>query len=73
VFGQPWEEDRYRQVIHACALELDLQILAAGDQSKVRGWLHICLVPWRRASCADGPLVPMALPLAGLLGVRMQQ
>jgi ABC-type transport system involved in cytochrome bd biosynthesis fused ATPase/permease subunit len=44
VFGQPWEEDRYRQVIHACALELDLQILAAGDQSKVRAGLLLLLL-----------------------------
>lgn len=36
VFGQPWDETRYREVIHACALEMDLQILAQGDQSKVR-------------------------------------
>ena len=35
VFGQPWDEAHYRRVIHACALELDLQILAQGDQSKV--------------------------------------
>jgi ABC-type multidrug transport system fused ATPase/permease subunit len=34
VFGQPWDEARYKQVLHACALELDLQILPAGDQSK---------------------------------------
>jgi hypothetical protein len=36
IFGQPVNESHYRQVIHACALELDLQILAAGDDSKVR-------------------------------------
>jgi ATP-binding cassette, subfamily C (CFTR/MRP), member 1 len=34
VFGQPWDEAKYRQTIHACALELDLQILPAGDESK---------------------------------------
>jgi ABC-type transport system involved in cytochrome bd biosynthesis fused ATPase/permease subunit len=34
VFGQPWDEARYKQVLDACALELDLQILAAGDETK---------------------------------------
>ena len=37
VFGQPWDEAHYREVLHACALELDLEILAAGDLSKVGG------------------------------------
>jgi ATP-binding cassette subfamily C (CFTR/MRP) protein 1 len=35
VFGQPFDQEHYNNVIHACALELDLQILPAGDQSKV--------------------------------------
>lgn len=26
LFGLPFDEDRYKQVIHACALELDLQV-----------------------------------------------
>jgi ABC-type multidrug transport system ATPase subunit len=34
VFGQPWDASRYSSVLHACALELDLDILAAGDQTK---------------------------------------
>uniref|UniRef100_A0A383WNY2 Uncharacterized protein n=1 Tax=Tetradesmus obliquus TaxID=3088 RepID=A0A383WNY2_TETOB len=33
-FGLPFEEERYERVIHDCALELDLQILPKGDQSK---------------------------------------
>lgn len=37
VFGQPWDQERYERVLHACALELDLEILAAGDQTKVGG------------------------------------
>jgi ATP-binding cassette subfamily C (CFTR/MRP) protein 1 len=53
VFGQPWEEERYNQVIHACALELDLQILAAGDQSKVgRESLGCAAVPLCMQHCA---------------------
>ncbi|WIA12457.1 hypothetical protein OEZ85_012492 [Tetradesmus obliquus] len=33
-FGLPMDEERYSRVIHDCALELDLQILPKGDQSK---------------------------------------
>ncbi|KAG2422455.1 hypothetical protein HXX76_016025 [Chlamydomonas incerta] len=32
-FGLPFDEDKYKRVIHACALELDLQILPKGDQT----------------------------------------
>ncbi|KXZ48458.1 hypothetical protein GPECTOR_27g628 [Gonium pectorale] len=32
-FGLPFDEEKYKQVIHACALELDLQILPKGDQT----------------------------------------
>eukprot|EP00878_Enallax_costatus_P000230 GHUV01000294.1.p1 GENE.GHUV01000294.1~~GHUV01000294.1.p1 ORF type:complete len:1290 (+),score=442.33 GHUV01000294.1:122-3991(+) len=34
LFGLPFEEHRYERVILDCALELDLQILPKGDQSK---------------------------------------
>jgi ATP-binding cassette, subfamily C (CFTR/MRP), member 1 len=34
VFGQEWDEDKYNHVIHDCALELDLQILPKGDETK---------------------------------------
>ncbi|KAG1659734.1 hypothetical protein FOA52_006004 [Chlamydomonas sp. UWO 241] len=33
LFGSEMDEERYDEVISACALELDLQILPAGDQS----------------------------------------
>jgi len=33
-FGQEWDEDKYNHVIHDCALELDLQILPKGDETK---------------------------------------
>ncbi|KAJ5723567.1 hypothetical protein N7488_001602 [Penicillium malachiteum] len=35
IFACPWDEKRYRAVIKACALERDLAILDAGDQTLV--------------------------------------
>jgi ATP-binding cassette, subfamily C (CFTR/MRP), member 1 len=33
VFGKPYDDALYRQVLHACALEPDLKIMAKGDQT----------------------------------------
>jgi ABC-type multidrug transport system fused ATPase/permease subunit len=33
LFGLPFNEHRYRQVLHSCALEEDLQLLKSGDQT----------------------------------------
>jgi ABC-type multidrug transport system fused ATPase/permease subunit len=35
VFASPWDQKRYKQVIAACSLERDLEILDAGDQTLV--------------------------------------
>ncbi|RKP08930.1 P-loop containing nucleoside triphosphate hydrolase protein, partial [Thamnocephalis sphaerospora] len=35
LFGQTYDEDRYRRVLHACALERDLEILDAGDRTQI--------------------------------------
>ncbi|RKP04662.1 hypothetical protein THASP1DRAFT_33543, partial [Thamnocephalis sphaerospora] len=35
LFGQPYEETRYRQVLHACALERDIGSLQAGDYTLI--------------------------------------
>lgn len=35
VFASPWDERRYNAVIRACALQRDLEILDAGDQTLV--------------------------------------
>ena len=34
LFGTPFDEQKYAQVIHDCGLELDLQILPQGDMTK---------------------------------------
>jgi ATP-binding cassette subfamily C (CFTR/MRP) protein 1 len=60
VFGQPFDQEHYNRVIHACALELDLQILPAGDQSKVC-WR----CSWRPCLAPPGPLVSRLLPWPG--------
>ncbi|KAF8876218.1 hypothetical protein CPB84DRAFT_1853036 [Gymnopilus junonius] len=35
LFGLPYDEDRYRKVIQQCALEKDLELFEAGDQTEV--------------------------------------
>ncbi|KAF8966510.1 multidrug resistance-associated ABC transporter [Flammula alnicola] len=35
LFGSPYDEVRYRKVIHQCALEKDLELFEAGDQTEV--------------------------------------
>ncbi|KAL1741080.1 hypothetical protein HDZ31DRAFT_46206, partial [Schizophyllum fasciatum] len=35
LFGAPWDEDRYKKVLSQCALERDLQLFDAGDNTEV--------------------------------------
>ncbi|KAJ3557434.1 hypothetical protein NM688_g1473 [Phlebia brevispora] len=35
LFGSPYDEERYRNVIYQCALEPDLALFAAGDETEV--------------------------------------
>ncbi|TFK76754.1 P-loop containing nucleoside triphosphate hydrolase protein [Pluteus cervinus] len=35
VFGSPFDETRYQKVLHQCALERDLELFHAGDQTEV--------------------------------------
>ena len=35
LFGAPYDEERYRTVIEACALQPDLDILPAGDMTEI--------------------------------------
>lgn len=35
IFGSPFDEERYQQVIHQCALKRDLELFEAGDKTEV--------------------------------------
>lgn len=35
LFGLPFDSKKYKQVIHACALKADIDILSAGDQTEI--------------------------------------
>ncbi|KAF9233710.1 hypothetical protein BU15DRAFT_90237 [Melanogaster broomeanus] len=35
IFGAPYDEVRYKKVLHQCALEKDLELFEAGDQTEV--------------------------------------
>ena len=35
LFSSPWDAKRYKDVLHACSLERDLEILGAGDETMV--------------------------------------
>ncbi|PVG02126.1 hypothetical protein CPB86DRAFT_772767 [Serendipita vermifera] len=35
VFGSPFDEERYKKVLYQCALETDLDMFAAGDETEV--------------------------------------
>ncbi|KAJ3341071.1 Multidrug resistance-associated protein 1 [Gonapodya sp. JEL0774] len=35
LFGKPFDEQRYNDVIHSCALTRDLEILSAGDRTEI--------------------------------------
>ena len=35
LFGKPFDERKYDQILDACALKPDLEILTAGDQTEI--------------------------------------
>ncbi|KAJ2861529.1 hypothetical protein GGI22_002433, partial [Coemansia erecta] len=35
LFGEPYDRERYEEVLHACALKPDLRILVAGDMTEI--------------------------------------
>jgi ABC-type multidrug transport system fused ATPase/permease subunit len=72
LFGMPYDEARYKAVIHCCALELDLKILPKGDASMAgeRGInlsggqrQRVCLA---RAAYHDAQLLLLDNPLSAV-------
>lgn len=41
LFGRPFEGGKYDKVIKACALQPDLEILAAGDKTEIGEKVHV--------------------------------
>ncbi|KAF9149045.1 hypothetical protein BG015_009183 [Linnemannia schmuckeri] len=66
LFGSPFEQRRYDQVIEMCALKRDFEILEHGDQTEIAGHILLddCLsavdahtAKWLFAKCLMGPLM----------------
>ena len=45
LFGYPYDEERYNQVVECCALRPDLEILEDGDATEI-GARSVCCVLW---------------------------
>ncbi|XP_077981900.1 ATP-binding cassette sub-family C member 8-like [Glandiceps talaboti] len=72
LFGQPFNQERYKSVLHACSLQPDLDILPAGDMTEI-GERGINLsggqkqrVSIARAIYSDTDIVLMDDPLSAL-------
>ena len=72
VFGQPWDEAKYRSVVRNCCLEADLAVLPGGDQCEI-GEKGINLsggqkarVALARAAYADADLYLLDDPLSAV-------
>lgn len=72
VFGAAWDEARYAAVVRACALEADLKLFAAGDETEI-GEKGVNLsggqqqrVSLARAAYADSDVVLLDDPLSAL-------
>lgn len=44
LFGKPFNKKRYTKVIYSCALEQDLEILSAGDQTEIGEKVDLCII-----------------------------
>lgn len=49
LFGQPFDEDRYKSVIECCALQTDLDILEDGDATEIGARQVFCLAANRNS------------------------
>lgn len=72
LFGKPWDEYRYRKVLHACALERDLQLMDHGDLTEIgeRG-LNLSggqkqRIALARAAYAGASLILLDAPLSAV-------
>ena len=50
LFGNELNEERYKQVLAACALEKDLQMLPGGDQTEIGERVGLWLIVWHLLS-----------------------
>ena len=50
LFGNELSEERYKQVLAACALEKDLQMLPGGDQTEIGERVGLWLIVWHLLS-----------------------
>ena len=46
LFGKPFHEAKYKQVIKACALTSDLEALQAGDKTEIGGKVSHVFLCW---------------------------
>lgn len=51
LFGSPHEERRFQEVVHACALAPDLELLPAGDLTEIGEKVLILHIKNRHALC----------------------
>ena len=72
VFGLPWDETKYRAVLHSCALEKDLEAFANGDLTEI-GEKGITLsggqkqrISLARMLYSEQPIVVMDDPLSAV-------
>ncbi|KAI9199470.1 uncharacterized protein BJ171DRAFT_445485 [Polychytrium aggregatum] len=71
-FGEPWDAEKYRRVIHACSLVKDFEILEGGDMTEV-GEKGINLsggqkqrIALARAAYSSSPVIVMDDPLSAV-------
>lgn len=67
LFGMPFDEEKYKAVIHACALELDLKILPNGANVQTAAvkqqWRHKCHDAGSSCNVAHALLAALHCPL----------
>jgi hypothetical protein len=67
LFGMPYDEEKYKAVIHACALELDLKILPNGAHN------HRVAVLYFGGTLAQEAVVKRSILLAAVIKRKTEQ